>query len=145
MAGSLQTAWDNYNHSCDCGFRYDNDCAHSLSNALIAGNYSTLKNGAGFEVCKGKGRPIRARELRSMFFIRNWGNPKYNPPRDGIVPAYQEIKARPRVSCALKDRVSSQGHVLLIQFKDGKKVGYRGTGDLTAEYAREDLHQEFFY
>ena len=137
MAGSLQTAWDNYSNSCDCGFRYDNNCAHFLSDALIAGNYSTLKNGAGFEVCKGKGCPIRARELRSMFFIKNWGNPKYNPPRDGIVPAYQEIKAR-RES-------PSQGHVLLIQFKDGKKVGYRGTSDLTARYAREDLHQEFFY
>ena len=132
MAGSLKTAFDSFTDSCTCGFEYTNNCAHHLSEALIAGNYSTLKNGAGFEVCK-EGRPIRAKELRSMFFIKNWGRPKYNPPRDGIVPAYQEIKA------------SGQGHVLLIQFKKGKKDGYSGTCDLTESYGTSQLHQEFFY
>ena len=140
MSGSLQTAWDNYDkvYPCKCGKKYgEGDCAHSLSNALIAGNYSTLKNGAGFYACP-EGRPIRARELREKFFIENWGNPKYNPPRDGIVPAYQEVKAT-------KDE-ASQGHVLLIRFKDGKNVDFKGTGDLSKDRRFVGrLHQEFFY
>ena len=44
---SLQSAWDQYTDSCVCGYAYDNNCAHYLSNALILGGFSEIDGGKG--------------------------------------------------------------------------------------------------
>ena len=116
---SLQTAWSNYTGSCKCGHRYDNNCAHFLSNALIDGGFSDIDGGSGgdlrlvngFCVCR-SGRPVRAKELRA-WFGRKWS--RHSKPQNGINAVYQEDYG--------------QGHVLLKTYKDGKFTGHRGTGD----------------
>ncbi len=117
---TLQSAKDNYSNSCVCGERYDNNCAHFLTNALILGGYSAIDGGKGadmrirngFCVCK-SGRPIRAKELRT-WFGDNWS--KYSSPKNtGLMLAYQES--------------GGQGHVLIKEYKDGKQIAYKGTGD----------------
>ena len=116
---SVQSAWDSYSNSCACGQRYDNNCAHFLSNALIEGGFSAIDGGDGcdlrtvngFCVCK-SGRPIRAKELRN-WFGRNWT--RRSSPQDGINVVYQEK--------------SGQGHVLLKKYSNGKSTGDEGTGD----------------
>ena len=121
---SVQSAWDNYSHSCVCGEKYKNNCAHYLSNALIEAKYSDIDGGKGanfrivngFCVCR-SGRPVRAKELRD-WFGKEWSFHSL-PPTDGIVLVYQE-------------KSNGQGHVLLKKYKDGKSTGHQGTGDFPA-------------
>ena len=118
---SFQSAWDNYSSSCVCGYAYDNNCAHYLSNALIKGGFSEIDGGVGanfrivngFCVCR-SGRPVRAKELRD-WFGRKWSFHS-SSPSDGMVLVYQE-------------RSDGQGHVLLKKYSGGNSIGYKGTGD----------------
>lgn len=119
---SLQSAWDKYSNSCVCGYAYENNCAHYLSNALILGGFSEIDGGKGanfrivngFCVCR-SGRPVRAKELRD-WFGRKWTYHS-SPMSNGINLVYQQDS-------------SGQGHVLLKMYKDGKPVGYKGTTDI---------------
>ena len=116
---SVQSSWDNYSGSCVCRHRYDNNCAHFLSNALIQGGFSAIDGGSGadlrivggFCVCS-SGRPIRAKELRS-WFGKKWT--RHSSPKDGINVVYQESHG--------------QGHVLLKNYSNGEPSGHKGTGD----------------
>ena len=133
--GDLQSSWDEYKNSCICAppdRRYANNCAHFLSNALILGGFSDIDGGKGadmrevkgFCVCP-SGRPIRAKELRKWFGMR-WTN--HREPQDGINLVYQE---------RLSDR---QGHVALKEYRDGKLIRCKGTGD----YPGWEI-QEYYY
>ena len=118
---SVTSAWDKYSNSCVCGKKYENNCAHYLSNALIEAGYSEIDGGKGenfrtvngFCVCR-SGRPVRAKELRD-WFGKKWSFHS-SPPSDGTVLVYQE-------------KSSGQGHVLLKKYKDRKSTGHQGTGD----------------
>lgn len=118
---SIQSSWDNYSNSCVCGYAYENNCAHYLSNALTKGGFSEINGGVGgnfrivngFCVCR-SGCPVRAKELRD-WFGRKWSLHS-SPPSDGTILVYQESRG--------------QGHVLLKKYKDGKSIDYKGTTDL---------------
>ena len=117
---SLQTSFDKYTNSCVCGYAYDNNCAHYLSNAMILGGFSEINggNGANFRIVNGfcvcrSGRPVRAKEMRD-WFGRKWTYHS-TPPTNGICLVYQES--------------SGQGHVLLKKYQDGRSIGHAGTGD----------------
>ena len=117
---SLQTSYDKYTNSCVCGYAYENNCAHYLSNAMILGGFSEINggNGANFRIVNGfcvcrSGRPVRAKEMRD-WFGRKWTFHS-TPPTNGICLVYQES--------------SGQGHVLLKKYKDGRSIGHAGTGD----------------
>ena len=47
---SLEAAWNSYENKCVCEHRYDNNCAHFLSNALILGKFSILDGGKGLGI-----------------------------------------------------------------------------------------------
>ena len=119
---ALENVWASYSDSCVCGYKYDNNCAHFLSNALILGGFSQIDGGVGdnfrivngFCVCR-SGRPVRAKELRTLFFAKSWK--KYPYPGDGLCLVYQE-----RAS-------DGQGNVLLKRYRAGNLIEYRGTGD----------------
>lgn len=60
LSASLSNAFNLYEDKCDCGDRYENNCAHFLSNALIKAGFRMPSWGAK---CR-SGRMIRAKELR---------------------------------------------------------------------------------
>ena len=124
---SLQSAWNKYTDSCDCGHKYDNNCAHYLSNALILGGFSEIDGGKGgkkgefrivngFYVCS-SGRPVRAKQLRDWFVDSGKWTCHSSPKSDSINLVYQGKSAE------------GQGHVLLKMYKDGVSTK-RGTMDL---------------
>ncbi len=56
-----------YENKCACGTRYDNNCAHFLTNWMIKnGEMSVNPTGA---YCCPSGRPIRAKEVRTLFQV----------------------------------------------------------------------------
>ena len=92
------------------------------SRLITGGNFRTVND---FCVCR-SGRPVRAFELRGMFFAKHWSLHS-TPPRDGICLVFQKKDERVR-------------HVLMKRYKDGKQIGFKGTGDF-AEWPVE----EFYY
>ena len=128
----IKSAWDSYSGSCACGERFENNCAHYLSNALIKAGCCSIDGGSGglfrkesgYIVCK-SGRPVRAKELRNMFFSKKWT--RHSKPRDGYNLVYQE-------------KADGRGHVLIKKYSGGRKVGHKGTGD----YPDWPI-QEFYY
>ena len=132
---SFEDAWDSYTEtgSCACGEGFKgSNCAHYLSNALIEAGYSSIDGGSGdlfrivngYCVCK-SGRPVRAKELRNMFFSVKWT--RHSEPQEGYNLVYQE-------------KANGQGHVLMKKYSGGEKVGHKGTGD----YPDWPI-QEFYY
>ena len=68
-----------YTNSCVCGKRFENNCAHFLSNWMINnGNLSSYPSGA---YCWDSGRPIRAKEMRNVFVNSLGLYRHFNPPR----------------------------------------------------------------
>ena len=116
-----------------CGYAYDNNCAHYLSNAMILGGYSEIDGGIGanfrivngFCVCR-SGRPVRAKELRD-WFGRKWTHHS-TPPTNGICLVYQES--------------NGQGHVLLKKYQGGSSIGHQGTGDYPGWPIQQYYYQE---
>ena len=117
----LQNALDNYTPYCICGYRYINNCAHFLSNALIKAGFSDIDGGTstldmrrrnGYIVCR-SGRPIRAKELRRWFRTRFTYHTR---PQVGFNLVYQE-------------NAWGQGHVMLRKYKSASVYGWVGTGD----------------
>ena len=144
ISSSLERAFNEYDNSCSCGFRYENNCAHFLSNALIKGGFSQLDGGIGSNfrkrngmiVCR-TGRPVRANELRAWFreFYGGW----HRTPRVGVNFVYQQ-----RVS-------DGQGHVLLKDYTRemvnkyptaSKGQNVKGTADFDGV---DGWIQEFYY
>jgi hypothetical protein len=75
-----------YENECVCGVRFDNNCAHFLSNWMIEDRgLSGVKNAAGTYCCTA-GRPIRAKEMRVAVFESVLGLSKhFNPPSFGFI------------------------------------------------------------
>lgn len=114
---SLKMAAAYYANRCVCGYRYDNNCAHFLSNAMILVNYNDLKTSS--LITKGGrcslSRPIRAKDMRAWFkarAVRSMTN-ICPAPHHGIWAVYQE-------------RADGQGHVLLF---DTDSWSWFGTGN----------------
>lgn len=120
---SLETSWSSYCNSCVCGESFSGkNCAHYLSNAFIKGGFTSIDGGEGalfrtangFCVCK-SGRPVRAKELRKLFFAREWS--LHTEPQEGMNLVYQE-------------KSDGQGHVLMKRYdSDKQSTGYKGTED----------------
>ena len=70
-----------YTNSCVCGKKFDNNCAHFLSNWMIKnGDLSCNPSGA---YCCESGRPIRAKEMRNVFVNNLRLTKHFNPPKGG--------------------------------------------------------------
>uniref|UniRef100_A0AC34FVH0 SWIM-type domain-containing protein n=1 Tax=Panagrolaimus sp. ES5 TaxID=591445 RepID=A0AC34FVH0_9BILA len=66
-----------YENACVCGKRFDNNCAHFLSNWLIKNDKMEVKL-PGCYPCSA-GRPIRAKEVREYFLMKHF-NRMFNDP-----------------------------------------------------------------
>eukprot|EP00164_Ancoracysta_twista_P000162 GFYU01000234.1.p1 GENE.GFYU01000234.1~~GFYU01000234.1.p1 ORF type:complete len:113 (+),score=17.56 GFYU01000234.1:368-706(+) len=67
-----------YQNSCECGTRYENNCAHFLSNWMIRrGKLSPRPSDSTYN-CPA-GRPLRAKDMRDVF--KSLGlESHFNPP-----------------------------------------------------------------
>ena len=107
----LSRAWNSYSGSCTCGTRYDNNCAHFLTNAFaLAG--ATFP--AGTAKCPA-GRMIRAKEVLAWWktFATGFQN-NHAGISSGYWMVYQES--------------GGQGHVCL-HLEETYKYYWKGTGD----------------
>ncbi len=105
-----------YTNSCECGERFNNNCAHFLTNWMIK-NGAISQNPSGCYCCQ-KGRPVRAKEVRNVFVSMGLSK-HYNPP-SGNCYIYCERNS------------DHQGHVYY-----GKKnscVAGTGDGSFGADY-----------
>lgn len=128
----LEKAWESYNDSCPCGESFEfqgGNCAHYLSDALINGGFADLE---GVPYCCKSSRPIRAKGVRNWFKDHRHSTLTKHPgePTNGIALVYQQNGTDP----------SSQGHVVLRKYKNGKFVGYKGTLDRP-----KWIIQEYYY
>ncbi|MFJ7890394.1 hypothetical protein ACIQYL_20240 [Lysinibacillus xylanilyticus] len=111
---SLSEAYNLYENKCDCGDRYDNNCAHFLSNALIKAGFSMPSSG---EKCR-SGRMIRAREL--LQWVKSIPNVVMETNHDSINSGYWFV---------YQERESDhQGHVCL-HLESPTEWDWKGTGD----------------
>ena len=70
---SLNNVGAKYYNGCTCGTRYDNNCAHFLSNAFILAGYTDLLTSSLItERCPHK-RPIRAQDMLKWFQAKQTG------------------------------------------------------------------------
>eukprot|EP00052_Salpingoeca_macrocollata_P024585 m.220690 g.220690 ORF g.220690 m.220690 type:complete len:151 (+) comp22277_c1_seq1:3138-3590(+) len=89
-------AMADYEGECVCGTRYDNNCAHFLSNWMILDGRLATKPGGSTAWCPA-GRPIRAKEMRAVFTGMGLQR-SFNPPAGNCF-----------IYC--EDNTSHQGHV----------------------------------
>lgn len=116
LARTIQGAYESYRNECECGKRYDNNCAHYLSNAFIKAGFS-MPDG---EKC-GKGRLIRAKEMLTWFQSMKKDFHEGHPQKAGYYAVYQEE--------------GGQGHVCIHrEYSSGGRWGFdvKGTGDFSA-------------
>jgi hypothetical protein len=115
LLASLPAVGPNYSNSCSGGDRYDNNCAHFLSNAFIRAGYSELTtDGIITARCPPAKRPIRAQDMLK------WFRKKQVRFHSGVVQrntgwwaSYQETPSYPT------------GHVVVY---DTNRWTYYGTG-----------------
>lgn len=123
LVGFLERAWNSYTGTCTCGTRYNNNCAHFLTNAFaLAG--ATFPAGAA--KCPA-GRMIRAKEVLAWWktFSTGFQN-NHNSISNGYWMVYQES--------------GGQGHVCLhLESLTGRY--FRGTGD----YPNWPVQWHYFY
>jgi hypothetical protein len=120
----LVGAFNLYRDNCTCGNRYDNNCAHFLSNAFLlqAPNYRFPNQLAK---CP-HGRLIRAKEMLDWFRTISTGyRQNCNGITEGIWFTYQES--------------GGQGHVVLHNHAGG--LTWRGTGN----YPGWPVQWHYFY
>ncbi|MBD5799860.1 hypothetical protein BHU24_25140 [Bacillus pseudomycoides] len=111
---SLSEAYDLYEGKCDCGDRYDNNCAHFLSNALIKAGFRMPSSGAK---CR-SGRMIRAKELRQ--WVRSIPGVILKADHNSISSGYWFV---------YQERASDgQGHVC-IHLESPEEYYWAGTGN----------------
>ena len=114
-----------YTNSCDCGQKYENNCAHFLSNWMIKNNI--LKCNPNGAYCCDSGRPIRAKEMRNVFVNELGLKKNFNPPKN---------KNDCFIYC--EDNKTHQGHVYF-----GKRNSCSaGTG--SADYFGMDYVEYYF-
>lgn len=115
ILASLSSAYNNYTNSCDCGDRYDDNCAHFISNALIKAGYAM---GSGAQ-CR-CGRMIRAKEL--LRWARNRPGVRFSSNHKNISSGtwlvYQESS-------------NGQGHIL-FHLEESTQYYPMGTRDYPA-------------
>ncbi|MFI8735364.1 hypothetical protein ACIGKM_05565 [Ectopseudomonas toyotomiensis] len=70
---SLNNVGSRYYNGCTCGGRYDNNCAHFLSNAFILAGYRDLLTSSIITARCSHGRPIRAQDMLRWFQAKNTG------------------------------------------------------------------------
>jgi hypothetical protein len=65
---SLQSIAASYSGACTCRHAYENNCAHFLSNAIIAAGFTELsKSNDNIHARCTQQRPIRARDMKDWF------------------------------------------------------------------------------
>lgn len=109
---SLNSAMSFYTNSCTCGYRYSDNCAHFLGNALIKAGY-TMNSGISAKCSHG--RPIRAKEVRT--WASRFSSQFSTGPSSGTWLVYQESSRY-------------QGHVLIRRYWSSTSYSWRGTTDL---------------
>jgi hypothetical protein len=110
----LPGAFSKYSHACVCGIRYENNCAHFLSNAFMLQD-PNINFPSGYEKCA-SGRLIRAKELLDWFRSLN---PGFKQNHTGINDFYWFVY----------QENAGQGHVCIHYDKTGK-FDYKGTTNL---------------
>lgn len=111
----LPGAFAKYKDACECGERFENNCAHFLSNAFLLQD-PNIRFPAGLEKCT-KGRLKRAKEMLAWFRTLN---PQFKENHTGITDYYWFVYEESPVG---------QGHVCIHLEKNGN-YDWRGTTDI---------------
>lgn len=110
---SLNNVGGKYYAGCTCGTRYDNNCAHFLSNAFVLAGYGDLLTSSLITARCPHKRPIRAQDMLKWFQAKKTGFYGGRVQRStGWWAVYQET--------------SGWQHVVVI---DSTNWLYYGTGD----------------
>lgn len=114
---SIKAAAAAYKGSCVGGDKFDNNCAHFLSDAFLRAGYKELAPSCDCinARCTPAGRPIRARDMWCWFQQRATKTADKLPKNQGLWAVFQ-----------LKESEYWGGHVVIIDTDSGT---YYGTGN----------------
>ena len=109
-----------YTNSWVCGKKYENNCAHYLTNWMIKKGVLSC-NPKGAYYCE-SGRPIRAKEMRNVFINNLNLSRSFNPPKNGN-------------DCFIycEDNKAHQGHIYFGK-KSSCSAGTGSADDFGMEY-----------